>query len=93
MFDQFTKEKTKLSKLATGFAVGFLVSLGLCGANFLAIVGGGGRSFSVLLLVTAYAELAGMVVCAIGLLIVGLVAAWKALQVHTSKPADNGDER
>ena len=69
------EKKSGLAKAATILVTMFLVSLGLCGLNFLALVGGGvmGNGSSVLI-TTAYLELAGMVVGAAGLLIVGVIA-------------------
>jgi hypothetical protein len=67
--------KTGLAKLATIFATGFLVSLGLCGANFVAVMSGfsGHPVLPNLLFITAWLEIAGMLVCAVGLLVIGIV--------------------
>lgn len=73
--------KTNLAKAATIFAVGFVVSLGLCGVNFLTFtIGfGGGNRLPRAFVFTGFLELGGMTICAIGLLVVGLVALVKAV--------------
>jgi len=87
--------KSILAKLATTFAIGFVVSLGLCGVNFLLLAGGGavGRSGgATVLIVLAYLEVAGMVICAIGLLVVGLIAAAQATHKSFSNTPNSSEE-
>ena len=78
--------KTGLAKAAAILATAFGVSLGLCGANFIAVI-----SFAPtigpnwqgpignILTVTAWAELAAMGLSATGLVIVGVMAAVRTL--------------
>lgn len=85
--------KTGLARLATIFATGFGISLGLCGVNFVAVTSGlsGRPQLSNLLFITAWIELAGMAICAFGLLAVGIIALVDSvrrnfLQQHSDKP-------
>ena len=82
--------KTGLAKIATIFALLLTVSIGLCGANLAlfsrygAVSGGApapprSAGGSMVLMATGFAELFGMGVGAVGLVIVGLVAAVKAV--------------
>lgn len=76
-------DKTGLAKAAVFFATVLGVSLGLCGVNFLTVVGGAARSGSAglisFLLVAAYVELAAMAFGALGLVIVLVVWAWQGI--------------
>ncbi|HEY5330987.1 MAG TPA: hypothetical protein VIJ79_13960 [Acidobacteriaceae bacterium] len=78
-------DQTGLAKAATIFAVLFVVSLGLCGANFVA-ASALNRGISGLLIVTAYAELLGMIVGLGGLVIIGLIAIGAAVVRFFSPP-------
>jgi len=87
--------KTSLAKLATSFAIGFVVSLGLCGVNFLTFtIGlGGGAKLPVAFVITGYVELAGMAICAVGLLIVCLVALVQAIYRRLSPTQDSPKDK
>jgi len=89
-------DRTGLAKAAVIFALLLIVSIGLCGANLAlfsrygAISGGtpepprsaGG---SLVLMATGFAELAGMVVGAAGLVVVGLMAVVRGLYGGSEK--------
>lgn len=80
MFDSVEPKKSGLAKAAAVLAIVFLVSLGLCGVNFLALSSGGAMNGAEgFLFVTAYLELFGMAVGAVGLVIVGIIAIVKAV--------------
>jgi hypothetical protein len=81
-------DKTGLLKAAVMFAMLLLVSLGLCGVNFVAVIRfvpmSGGASphswrdtLSSVLGVTGVLELVGMAIGAVGLISVGIAAAAK----------------
>jgi hypothetical protein len=82
--------KSGLAQAAAIFATLTLVSLGLCGANFVAVIGfvpmGGGaapqgwrNALGGVLTVTGVIELIGMAVGIVGLVGVGIAALVKAL--------------
>jgi hypothetical protein len=86
-------EKTGLAKGATIFATLLLVSLGLCGFNFVAVIGfvpmGGGASpqswrqtLGVMLTITGMIEFVGMAIGIAGLLSVGIAALFNAVRRH-----------
>ena len=64
---------TGLAKAVAILASGLVICLGLCGLNFVAVVSGVGIAGSILGL-TAYLELAGMIICAAGLVAVLIIA-------------------
>jgi hypothetical protein len=92
--------KTGLPKLTAIFATVLMISLGLCGANFVAVIlfvpiGGGTpppptwRDWpQYVLTFTGYAELLGMAVGLLGLLFVGLAAIWQAIHGSLFSNAD-----
>jgi hypothetical protein len=82
--DNEGREKSGLAKAATILATGFGISFGLCGLNVVAVFSSrtGGAGF---LGITAYIELAGMIICAAGLVIVGIIAIFKMLLSHREK--------
>jgi len=63
---------TGLAKAVAILAVGLGISIGLCGLNFIAVTTLKGDNS--VLIVTAYLELAGMIICAAGLMIVAIIA-------------------
>jgi len=90
--------KTGLAQATAIFAVMFIVSVGLCGANMalfsrFATVSGGtpppGRPVwaSMTLIVTAFIELIGMAVGALGLIVVAIAAliSWITRKIATMK--------
>ncbi len=82
--------QTGLAKLAAILATVLGIALGLCGANFVAVmkfaVGRPGAPSSIStwvgqgLMVTAYLELALMILSAAGLIVIALVAIIRAIQ-------------
>jgi hypothetical protein len=72
-------EKSGLEKAAAILGAVFLVSLGLCGVNFVAVSGNVMRGDGGLLIVTAYLELFGMAVSGVGLVVVALIAIARAI--------------
>jgi hypothetical protein len=74
-----SKEKSGLEKTAIVLGTVFLVSLGLCGVNFVAAKGEVMHGDGGLLIATAYLELFGMVVSGAGLLVVALIAIARAM--------------
>jgi len=86
-------DQTGLAKAAALLATIFGIGIGLCGANFVAVIafvpmGGpsgptGFRAWvSGTLAITAYLELAAMVLSALGLGVVGLVAVVRSIKNH-----------
>lgn len=86
-------DKTGLAKTAALLATIFGIGIGLCGANFVAVImfvpiGGsagptGFRGFvSGALGITAWLELAAIVLSALGLVVVGLVTIARAIKNH-----------
>jgi len=72
--------RTGLAKATTVLATVLLVSVGLCGVNFVAMSGGIDlNGLSGLLIVSAYLEALAIVVSAAGLLIVGIITIVRAL--------------
>lgn len=83
--------KTGLAKSATMFAALVLISLGLCGFNFVAVIGflptGGGASphswrdvLGSVLTVTGVLELIGMAIGFAGLICVGVAALFNSIR-------------
>jgi hypothetical protein len=68
------ERKSGLAKTGAFFAVGFGVSLGLCGANYVADQLATGDRIGQFLMNTGIIELAGMVVFGAGLVVVGMFA-------------------
>ena len=82
-----SEPKSGIAKVVTAFATIFLVSLGLCGVNFVAAMSsrfGQGGSGEGLLMTGAYLEVFGMAVGAAGLAVVGVFAGvmWVVRQVR-----------
>jgi hypothetical protein len=86
-------DRTGLAKAAALLASIFGVAIGLCGANFLAVIalvpiGGssgptGFRAWvSGTLGITAWLELAAMALSALGLVVIGLIAIIRAIKAH-----------
>jgi hypothetical protein len=86
-------DKTGLAKATALLATIFGIGIGLCGANFVAVImfvpmGGpagptGFRDFvSGTLAITAYLELAAIVLSALGLVVIGLIAIIRAIKAH-----------
>ena len=84
-------DQTGLAKVAALLATIFGIGIGLCGANFVAVIafvpmGGpsgptGFRAWvSGALAITAYLELAAIVLSALGLVIIGLVAIARGIK-------------
>jgi len=69
--------KSGLAKAAAVLATILGISLGLCGLNFIAVLHVQGDSS--FLLLTAYMELAGILLGAFGLLIVLVIWAWQGI--------------
>jgi hypothetical protein len=84
-------EKPTSAKATTVFAVIFLVSAGLCGANIVAVLGLN-SSAEGFLSITAYAELAGMLVGLTGLIAIAFISllCW-IIRLFSSPPEDNGE--
>ena len=87
------KDKTGLAKATALLATVFCVAIGLCGANFVGIImfvpiGGssgptGFRAWvSNTLGVTAYLEVAAMVLSGAGLIVIALLAIARAIKAH-----------
>jgi hypothetical protein len=73
-------KKTGLAKAAACFAALLLISLGLCGMNFFALIKFGNPTQSTsLLMVTAWTELVGIIVGLLGLVVIAVVGIAKAL--------------
>ena len=83
------QDKTGLAKAATVLVVILLISLGLCGANFVAVLGfvgvneGGSsgaskQALSGVLTVAGVLELAGIALSLCGLVVVGILAVVKS---------------
>jgi hypothetical protein len=86
-------DQTGLAKAAALLATIFVIGIGLCGANFVAVIalvpmGGpsgpmGFRAWvSGTLSITAYLELAAIVLSALGLVVVGLIAIARGIKDH-----------
>jgi hypothetical protein len=85
------EDRTGLAKAAAVLATGFGISLGLCGLNlagYAAFSHGGDSVF----LIPGYLELAGMIVCAAGLLFVLLLFLLKLLFKPLRRPGQPGKE-
>jgi hypothetical protein len=74
-----SEEKSGLKKAAAILGAVFLVSLGLCGVNLVAVSGNMMRGADGFFFVTAYLELFGMAVSGVGLLVVALIAIVRAM--------------
>jgi uncharacterized membrane protein YidH (DUF202 family) len=76
-------KRSGLAKATAILATGFGISFGLCGLNAIVIdsVQSNGWGF---LIVTAYLELAAMIICAVGLLIIAVIAIFRALRRRKS---------
>ena len=84
-----SNEKSGLKKAAAILGAIFLISLGLCGANFV-VVANGNNYPGALLMSTGFLELLGMAVGAIGLAIVGVIAiVRKVRDVSSQKNSDS----
>jgi hypothetical protein len=86
-------DQTGLAKAAALLATIFGLGVGLCGANFVAVIAlvpMGGPSgptgfqawISGTLAITAYVELAAIVLSALGLVVVGLIAIARGIKDH-----------
>lgn len=84
-------DKSGLAKAVSIFATGFAISFGLCGVNFLFFLTAGDRA-GIVPTYTGLAELAGMAICAIGLLIVGLIALVQAVSRRFSNPPNSPED-
>ena len=75
--------KTGLAKLISIFSTAFLVTLGLCGVNFVAVVSNPndgsnlGEILGKLLWITARLEIFLLIVCFLALLILSIVGAFQ----------------
>lgn len=92
-------DKTGLSKLAAIFATTFGIALGLCGANFAAVIRfvplagpapppGTPQWPGQLLTVTGFLELAAMAISIGGLVVVGIFAAARSARNISTKTED-----
>jgi hypothetical protein len=81
-------KKSGLARAAAVLATGFGISFGLCGLNAIAITSIPGRGAG-FLLVTAYLELAGMIICAAGLIVVAVVAIFRFFASRSGAPSGN----
>ena len=90
--------KTGLAKATAILATVLLVSLGLCGVNFLVVassdsprLGGLRDAISVVFIGTALAEWAAILLSVAGLVTVAVIAVWRALRRDRSN-GESGTE-
>jgi len=77
-------QQTGLAKAAAILATGLIVSLGLCGLNFALMIPMQGDND--VLMATGWLELAGIVLCGGGLLVLALISLYKViLQAATGR--------
>lgn len=73
------EKKSGQEKVVAVLATVFLVSLGLCGVNFVAVMSSNGSGAGAWLGITAYIELFGMVLSGGGLLFIAIIAIASAI--------------
>jgi hypothetical protein len=84
-------QKSGLAKAATVFAIVLVVSIGLCGVNMVAVMSAHNGQTQKVLMFTAYSELLGMVVGALGLIVVGIIAVVRAIFFRDTPGSQSGD--
>jgi hypothetical protein len=89
--------KSGLAKATAFLATLLVVSIGLCGANFVAVMGVGNWGSTLaprnlagpILIVAGIVELVGVVVGIVGLIVVAVIAIVRALAGRSDTPSEN----